>query len=85
MSSDWQHEEVNAFSETEEDEECTLTEFDYCNSENWSSSVADADTSSETEEDCNNKSENTEERLTAWLLMLVVFFLLWTSMLTMFL
>jgi len=79
MSSDWQCEEVNAFSETEEDEE-----FDHCNSKNWSSSVADADTFSETEEDCNNKNENAEERSTAWLLVLVVFFLLWTSMLAMF-
>ncbi len=57
-----------------EDKECMLTEFDHCNSENWSSSVADADTPSET-----------EEELTAWLLVLVVFFLLWTSMLAKFL
>jgi hypothetical protein len=44
MSSDWQCEEVDAFSETKEDEECMLTEFDCCNSKNQSSSVADADT-----------------------------------------
>jgi len=42
-----------------------LTEFDHCNSENQSSNVADADTSSETKKDCNNKSENTEEESTA--------------------
>ncbi len=47
-----------------EDEECTLTEFNCCNSENQSSSVAGADTLSETKEDCNDESENTEERLT---------------------
>jgi len=40
-------------------------EFDCCNSKNQSSSVAGADTSSETEEDCDNKNENTEERSTA--------------------
>ncbi len=79
MSSDWQCEEVDAFPKTEEDEE-----FDRCNSKNQSSNVADADTSPETKEDCDNKGENTEERLTAWLLVLVVFFLLWTSMLAMF-
>ncbi len=60
-------------------------EFDCCNSKNWSSSVAGADTLSETEEGCDNKGEDAEERLTAWLLVLVVFFLLWTSMLAMFL
>jgi hypothetical protein len=42
-----------------------LTEFDCCNSKNQSSSVADADTFSETKEDCDNKNENTEERSTA--------------------
>jgi len=42
-----------------------LTEFDCCNSKNQSSSVADADTLSETKEDCNNKSENAEEESTA--------------------
>jgi len=40
-------------------------EFDCCNSKDQSSSVADADTLSETKEDCDNKNENTEERLTA--------------------
>jgi len=40
-------------------------EFDCCNSENQSSSVAGADTLSETEEDCDNKGENAEERSTA--------------------
>jgi len=40
-------------------------EFDHYNSKNQSSSVADADTSSETEEGCDNKSENAEERSTA--------------------
>jgi len=84
VSSNWQCEEVDALSETEEDKECMLTEFDHCNSKNWSSSVADADTFSEMKEGCDNESENAEERLTAWLLMLVVFFLLWTFMLTMF-
>jgi len=79
VSLNWQHEEVDAFSETEEDEE-----FNHCNSKNQSSSVADADTFSETKEDCNDKNENAEERSTAWLLVLVVFFLLWTSMLAMF-
>jgi hypothetical protein len=42
-----------------------LTEFDHCNSKNQSSSVADADTFSETKEDCDNKNENTEEGSTA--------------------
>jgi len=42
-----------------------LIEFDCCNSENQSSSVADADTFSETKEDCDNKNENAEKRLTA--------------------
>jgi len=79
VSSDWQCEEIDALSETEKDEE-----FDCCNSENQSSSVADADTFSETEEECDNKNENTEERLTAWLLVLIVFFLLWIFMLAMF-
>jgi len=64
MSSDSECKEVDAFSETEEDEECMLTEFDCCNSKNCSS-VADADTLSETEEDCDNKSENAEEGSTA--------------------
>jgi len=41
-----------------------LTEFDCCNSENQSG-VADADTLPETKEDCDDKSENTEEGLTA--------------------
>jgi len=45
MSSDWQCEEVDAFSKTEEDEE-----FDHCNSKNQSSDVAGADTFSETKE-----------------------------------
>jgi len=84
MSSDWWHEEINALFETEEDKECMLTEFDHCNSENQSSSVAGANTFFKTKKDYNNENENTKERLTAWLLMLVVFFLLWTSMLTMF-
>ncbi len=79
MSSDWQCEEVDASSKTEEDEG-----FDCCNSENQSSSVADADTLSETKEDCDDEGENTEERLTAWLLVLVVFLLLWSFMLVMF-
>ncbi len=48
-----------------EDKECMLTEFNCCNSKNQSSNVADADTFSETEEDCDNKDENAEERLTA--------------------
>jgi len=48
-----------------EDKECMLTEFDCCNNKNQSSSVADADTSSETKEDCDNKSESAEERSTA--------------------
>jgi len=61
-----------------------LTEFDHCNSENWSSSVAGADTPSETEEGHNDKSEDAEEELTAWLLVLVVFFLLWTFILAKF-
>jgi len=42
-----------------------LTEFDHCNSKNQSSSVADADTSPETKEGCDNKNENTEEESTA--------------------
>jgi len=42
-----------------------LTEFDHCNSKNQSSSVAGADTFSEMKEDCDNKSENAEEELTA--------------------
>ncbi len=67
-----------------EDKECMLTEFNHCNSKDQSSSVADADTLSETEEGCDNKSENAEEESTAWLLVLVVFFLLWTSMLAKF-
>jgi len=65
VSSDSQHEEVDAFSETKEDEECMLTEFDCCNSKNQSSSVADADTFSETEEGCDDKNENAEEESTA--------------------
>jgi len=64
VSSDSECEEVDASSETEEDEECMLTEFDHCNSKNHSN-VADADTSSETEEDCGNKGENAERGLTA--------------------
>jgi len=40
-------------------------EFNHCNSENQSSSVAGADTLSETKEDCDNKGENAEERSTA--------------------
>ena len=79
MSSDWQCEEVDALSETKEDEE-----FDCCNSKDQSSNVAGADTLSETKEDCDNKGEDTEERLTAWLLVLVVFFLLWTFILAKF-
>ncbi len=79
MSSDWQCEEVDASSEMKEDEE-----FNHCNSEDQSSNVAGADTFSETKEDCDNKNEDAEERLTAWLLVLVVSFLLWTSMLAMF-
>ncbi len=39
--------------------------FDHCNSKDQSSSVADADTPSETKEDCDDKNENTEERSTA--------------------
>jgi len=73
VSSDSECKEVDALSETEEDEECMLTEFDCCNSENCSN-VADADTFSETEEGCSNKSEDAEGGLTAQLL--VVFFLL---------
>jgi len=42
-----------------------LTGFNCCNSKNQSSSVADADTFSETKEGCNNKSEDAEEELTA--------------------
>jgi len=42
-----------------------LAEFNCCNSKNQSSSVAGADTSSETEEDCDNKNEDAEEELTA--------------------
>jgi len=42
-----------------------LTEFDHCNNKNQSSSVADADTFSETKEDCDDKSKNTEEESTA--------------------
>jgi len=41
-----------------------LTEFDCCNSKNQSG-VAGANTSSETEKACNNKSENAAEELTA--------------------
>ncbi len=67
-----------------EDEECMLTEFDCCNSKNWSSDVAGADTFSETEEGCDNKNEDAEEELTAWLLVLVVSLLLWTSILAKF-
>jgi len=48
-----------------EDKECMLTEFNHCNSKDQSSSVADADTLSETEEGCDNKSENAEEESTA--------------------
>ncbi len=47
------------------DKECTLTEFNCCNSKNQSSDVAGANTSSETEEGCDDKSEDTEEELTA--------------------
>jgi len=46
------------------DKECMLTEFDHCNSKNHSS-VADADTLSETKEGCDNKSENAEGGSTA--------------------
>jgi len=60
VSSDSECKEVDAFSEMKEDEECMLTEFDCCNSENHSN-VAGADTLSETKEDCDNKGENTEE------------------------
>jgi len=42
-----------------------LTEFNCCNSKNQSSSVADADTPSETKEGCDDKNENAEERSTA--------------------
>jgi len=56
-----------------EDKECMLTEFDHCNSKNCSS-VAGADTPSETKEGCDDKSEDAEEGSTAQLL--VVFFLL---------
>jgi len=48
-----------------EDKECMLTEFNCCNSENQSSSVADANTSSEMKEGCDNKNEDAEEELTA--------------------
>jgi len=85
VSSDWQHKEINASLETEEDKECTLTEFDHCNSKNQSSDVAGADTFSETKKGYNDENENVKERSTAWLLVLVVFFLLWTSTLVMFL
>ena len=90
MSSDWQCEEVDApsdhaFFEMKEDKECMLTEFNHCNSKNWSSSVADANTSPETKEDCDDKSENAEEELTAWLLVLFVSLLLWTFILAKFL
>jgi len=47
-----------------EDEECMLTGFDHCNSKNCSS-VADADTSSETKEGCGDKSEDAEGGSTA--------------------
>jgi len=47
-----------------EDEECMLTEFDCCNSENQSG-VAGADTSPVTKEGCDNKDENAEEESTA--------------------
>ncbi len=40
-------------------------EINHCNSKNQSSSVAGADTFSETKEDCDNKNENAEERSTA--------------------
>jgi len=42
-----------------------LTEFDHCNSENQSSSVAGANTFFKTKKDYNNENENTKERLTA--------------------
>jgi len=42
-----------------------LTEFDCCNNKNQNSSVADADTFSETKEDCDDKNEDAEEGLTA--------------------
>jgi len=42
-----------------------LTEFDHCNSKDQNSSVADADTPSETKEDCDNENEDAEEGLTA--------------------
>jgi len=64
VSSDSECKEVDAFSETKEDKECMLTEFDCCNSENQSG-VAGADTFSETKEDCDDKSENAEEESTA--------------------
>jgi len=48
-----------------EDEECMLTEFNCCNSKNQSSSVAGADTPSETEEGCDDKGEDAEEESTA--------------------
>jgi len=72
MSSNWWWEEVDAFSKMKEDEE-----FDCCNSKDQSSGVAGADTLPETK-----KGRNNEEGLTAWLL--VVFSLLWTSMLAKF-
>ncbi len=62
-----------------------LTEFNCCNSKNWSSSVAGADTFSETKEGCDDKSEDAEEELTAWLLVLFVSLLLWTFILAKFL
>jgi len=64
VSSDSECEEVDASSEMKEDKECMLTEFDRCNSKNHSN-VAGADTLPKTEEDCDNKSENTEEESTA--------------------
>jgi len=64
MSSDSECEEVDAFPETKGDKECMLTEFDCCNNKNHSS-VAGADTLSETKEDCSNKSENAEGGSTA--------------------
>jgi hypothetical protein len=57
MSSDWQCEEVDVNAFWNRRRWSMLTEFDCCNSKNQSSSVADADTS-ETKEDCDNKSEN---------------------------
>jgi len=48
-----------------EDEECTLTEFNCCNSKNQSSGVADANTPFETKEGCDDKGKNAEEELTA--------------------